>query len=70
MTTNACESFHHKYNSLFYTHHPDIFGNIKKIQIDTKISVQKGHTNNKKTKKNFTQQNFIHQRQPKRPKPI
>jgi len=22
-TTNACESFHSKYNSLFYTHHPD-----------------------------------------------
>jgi len=31
--TNACESFHHKYNSLFYTHHPvhpEIFGNIEK----------------------------------------
>jgi hypothetical protein len=24
-TTNACESFHSKYNPLFYTHHPDIY---------------------------------------------
>jgi hypothetical protein len=24
-TTNACENFHHKYNSLFYIHNPDIY---------------------------------------------
>lgn len=42
-TTNACESFHSKYNSLFYTHHQDIYTFLeilKKIQIDTKIAIQ------------------------------
>ncbi|KAF0686992.1 Uncharacterized protein FWK35_00038294, partial [Aphis craccivora] len=37
-TTNACESFHSKFNSCFYTPHPDIYSFLeilKKIQIDT-----------------------------------
>lgn len=57
-TTNAYESFHSKFNSLFYSHHPYIniyFEIIKKIQIDTKILIttatqkakkKKGPTNN------------------------
>jgi len=66
-TTNACESFHNKYNLLLYTHHPDIFGNIKKNSNrhqNSSPNTSNGHTNNEKTKKNFMQQNFIHRRQP------
>jgi len=42
-TTNACESFHSKFNSCFYTPHPDIYSFLeilKKIQIDTKMLIQ------------------------------
>jgi len=63
-TKNTCESFHLKYNSLFYTHHPDTYflEILKKIQIDIKIAI---HTNDDKTRKNFKQQYFIHRRQHK-----
>ncbi|CAI6369769.1 unnamed protein product [Macrosiphum euphorbiae] len=51
-TTNACESFHSKFNSCFYTPHPDIYSFLeilKKIQIDTNILIQ---TSNQIPKKN------------------
>lgn len=41
-TTNACESFHSKYNSSFYSPHPNInsFINvIKQFQIDTSVKI-------------------------------
>lgn len=52
-TTNVCESFHSKYNSLFYTHHPDIYTFLeilKKIQIDTKIAIRTATQTTKKPK--------------------
>lgn len=42
-TTNACESFHSKFNSLFYNPHPNIFQFLevlKNIQIDTYIKIR------------------------------
>jgi hypothetical protein len=42
-TTNLCESFHSKFNSCFYTPHPDIYfflKILKKIQIGTTILIQ------------------------------
>lgn len=41
-TTNACESFHSKFNSLFYSPHPNIYQFIevlKNVQIDTYIKI-------------------------------
>ncbi|KAF0756117.1 Uncharacterized protein FWK35_00004773 [Aphis craccivora] len=42
-TTNACESFHSKFYSCFYTPHPDIYSFLeilKQIQIDIKTLIQ------------------------------
>ena len=41
-TTNACESFHSKFNSYFYNAHPNIFlfiDVLKNIQIDTYVKM-------------------------------
>lgn len=41
-TTNACESFHSKFNSLFYSSHPNIFiflENLKTCQTETKLTL-------------------------------
>jgi len=52
-TTNKCKSFHSKFNSLFYSPHPDIYAFIrilKKIQIDTKIAIRTAALITKKLK--------------------
>jgi hypothetical protein len=52
LTTNACESFHSKFNSCFYTPHPEIASfrilEKKKIQINIKIVVQTFNNMSKK----------------------
>lgn len=45
-TTNACESFHSKFNSSFYSPHPAIYifvEKLKEFQIDTYIKIQSFH---------------------------
>lgn len=45
-TTNACESFHSRFNDSFYKTHPDIFSFIDKLiefQTDTYINIQSLH---------------------------
>jgi len=42
-TTNACESFHSKFNSLFYTSHPSLYKFLeilKQCRTDAKIKIQ------------------------------
>jgi len=43
LTTNACKSFHSKFNLLFYTSHPSIFQFLeilKQCQTHAKIKIQ------------------------------
>lgn len=50
-TTNACESFHSRFNSLFYHSHPNIFHFINVLidfQSDTYIRIRTVFTNEKK----------------------
>jgi len=52
-TINAYENFHSKFNSLYYTPHPDIYvflGILKKILIDTKIAIRTATQITKKPK--------------------
>lgn len=45
-TTNACESFHAKFNSSFYSTHPSIYvflEKLKECQIDTYVKIQSLH---------------------------
>ena len=42
-TTNCCESFHSKFNSCFYSAHPNIFqfmDVLKEVQIETYIKLR------------------------------
>ncbi len=48
-TTNACESFHSRFNSAFYKEHPDIFtftDRLTEFQIDTYVNIQSLHMPN------------------------
>lgn len=56
-TTNACESFHSRFNGSFYATHPSIYifiEKLKEFQIDTYVKLQSVHIplkmNDKKTK--------------------
>lgn len=52
-STNACESFHSKYNSYFVSTHPNIYSflNVLKImQSDTVILIRSSNTEIKKTR--------------------
>ena len=45
-TTNACESFHAKFNSCFYSTHPSIYvflDKLKECQIETYVKIQSLH---------------------------
>lgn len=49
-TTNACESFHSRFNSSFYKPHPDLFTfieRLKEFQTDTYVQIQGLHIENK-----------------------
>ncbi|KAF0752290.1 Uncharacterized protein FWK35_00038194 [Aphis craccivora] len=46
-TTNSCESFHSKFNSQFYSPHPNIFNFLNillSIQSDTRIIIRSSNT--------------------------
>lgn len=62
-TTNACESFHSKFNASFYCSHPNIFQFLevlKDIQIDTYIKIQSAHQEKKVYRRIFHErQKFI-----------
>lgn len=56
MTTNGCESFHSKFNSLFYAPHPNLYvflDVLKNIQIDTYIKLNSAHVPKHITNKNY-----------------
>lgn len=66
-TTNACESFHSRYNSSFYHTHPHIFQFIRVLldfQSDTYIKIRSIQNNIKKTYSSQTNENkkFVNQR--------
>jgi hypothetical protein len=59
-TTNACESFHSRFNSSFYHSHPNIFQFIRVLtdfQSDTYIKVRTAQQNEKKNYSSKTLQN-------------
>lgn len=61
-TTNACESFHSKYNSQFYSCSPDIYRFLevlKQIQLDSKIAINSSKT--KKKERNCPDMKFMEQ---------
>lgn len=48
-TTNACESFHSRFNKSFYHAHPDLFTfveRLKEFQTDTYVEIQSMHIQN------------------------
>lgn len=62
LTTNACESFHAKSNSLFYNSHPNIFQLLeilKQVQTDSKIKIQSLNITPKHKNKHINKKNFI-----------
>lgn len=62
LTTNACESFHSKFNSLFYTSHPSIFQFLeilKQCQTDAKIKMQSIVCTPRETNKQINKKKFI-----------
>ena len=53
-TTNACESFHCRYNNSFNRHHPNLYKSIdvlKDFQIDTYIKIRSAQTGVVKARK-------------------
>jgi len=62
LTTNACESFHSKFNSLFYTSHPSIYqflDILKQCQTDAKIKIQSIVCAPRETTKQINKKKFI-----------
>jgi hypothetical protein len=62
-TTNACESFHSKLNSMFYSLYPNIFQFLevlKNVQTDIYIEM---HSSNQTQKRRVTmeKENYIHE---------
>ncbi|XP_060857637.1 uncharacterized protein LOC132935179 [Metopolophium dirhodum] len=53
-TTNACESFHSRFNSSFYHHHPNLHlfvKVLKDIQTETYIKIRSSHTTQRRQAK-------------------
>jgi hypothetical protein len=60
-TSNSCESFHSKLNSLFYTAHPNIYifiDALKEIQSNTYIQIRSKDMS-KKSKHNIEKENIL-----------
>lgn len=61
-TTNACESFHSRFNSSFYHHHPNIHlfvKVLKDIQTETYIKIRSSHTTQRRQTKTISKYQFI-----------
>ncbi|KAF0773802.1 Uncharacterized protein FWK35_00000107 [Aphis craccivora] len=61
-TTNSCESFHSKFNSQFYSTHPNIFNFMDVlygIQADTEIIIRRSNVR-RPHKKKYTRKNTIY----------
>ena len=66
-TTNSCESFHAKLNSLFYTSHPNIYifiDALKEIQSNTYIQIRSKELC-KKSKHNIEKENILREQMTK-----
>jgi hypothetical protein len=61
-TTNACESFHLRFNSSFYHHHPNLHLFVKvliDIQTETYIKIRSSHTIQRRQTKTISKYQFI-----------
>lgn len=61
-TTNACESFHSKFNKSFYSSHPSLYnflGVLKDMQTDTYMKLRDSKKINKITKKSKSRQYLL-----------